>query len=140
MKVRLFLTLAFCSAVVPAAGSMAQDLSDPASLDCAALATEFASVKTQLKDLNGDVGRSAQRQADAQKATAVTALAGQAAASFVGIVGVAISEGAQAAQRVQVGNALANARERLATTTALSRRAQALYSERSRRCSKESEK
>ena len=118
----------------------AQDLSDPSSLDCASLAAQSAALKTELRDMNSGAGRSAQRQADAQKATAVTALAGQAAASFVGVVGVMVSEGAQEVQRAQVGSALNNAREKLARNTALSRRIQALEGERSRRCDKDSQK
>ena len=118
----------------------AQALLEPASLDCVALSTESASLKAELKSMNQHAGRDAQRQADAQKATAVTALAGQAVASFVGIVGVAISEGALAAQRAQVGNAVTNARENGAKAIALSRRVQALESERSRRCPKENSK
>ena len=131
MKIRVAAWLAMVAASATVA---AQTASEPATLDCAALATESSSLKAGLKGMNGSAGQRAQLQANTQQATAVTAMAGQVAASVVGIVGHVITEAAIEAQRIQVAGALSNARTRIAETTALSRRVQALEAERARRC------
>lgn len=137
MKIRGASWLAIVA--LPAAVA-AQSVSEPASLDCAALAAESSSLKADLKAMNAGAGARAQAQANAQKATAMTAMAGQAAASVVGIAGVAVAEAALEAQRLQVANAISNARTNMTRTMAASRRIQALEAERSRRCAKEGEK
>ena len=137
MKIRVASWLAIVAIPVVVA---AQTVSEPANLDCAALVAESASLKADLKSTNARAGKRAQAQANAQTATAMTAIVGQAAASVVGIAGVAIAEAALEAQRLQAANAISNARANMTRTMAASRRIQELEAERSRRCAKEGEK
>ena len=118
------------------AAAMAQPSAQPAPLtgDCAQLEAQSSALKAELRELTGNAPAQARAQAAGQGASAGVALAGQAVASVVGVVGVAISQGALEVHKQQARSGLAKADRMMTEAVPLSRQIQAIEAEREKRC------
>lgn len=118
------------------AAAMAQPPTQPAPLtgDCAQLEAQSTALKAELREVIGNAPAQARAQAAGQGASAGVALAGQAVASVVGVVGVAISQGALEVHKQQARSGLAKADRMMTEAVPLSRQIQAIEAEREKRC------